>query len=109
EALVHAHGASGDGVVHAAVSPDTIRIGLEGAVKLEDFGFMPAIWTQRSVSKNERLGFLSPEQMAGSPLTPATDLYALGLVLYELVMGRRLYGPAPRALRLQELLDGAVP
>ncbi|HLT30469.1 MAG TPA: PEGA domain-containing protein [Myxococcaceae bacterium] len=114
EALVHAHSVSpgsssaGGGVIHAAISPDTIRIGLGGEVKLEDYGFMPASWSQRSVTKNERLGFLSPEQMSGATISAATDLYALGLVLYELVSGRRLYGPAPRALRLQELLDGAA-
>src|SRR5690606_41970454 len=111
EALVHAHSVSpgsssgGGGVIHAAISPDSIRIGLGGEVKLEDYGFMPASWSQRSVSKNERLCFLCPEQMSGATNSATTDLYTFALVLYEHVPVRRLDGHAPRAQRLQELLN----
>ncbi len=79
-------------VVHRDVSPQNILISFEGAVKLVDFGIAKAsdqVSNTRSGAIKGKFAYMPPEQAAGKPLDARTDVFALGLVLYELVTGVR--------------------
>lgn len=101
--------ASGAGRVHGAVSARSILLGLDGAVRLDDYGFSPVAGTPFDSVQSERLGFLSPEQILGEALDGRSDVFAVGLVLFELLTGLRLYGGTNTAATLQMVLDAQVP
>ncbi|MEW5739148.1 MAG: serine/threonine-protein kinase [Myxococcota bacterium] len=79
-------------VVHRDISPQNILISFDGAVKLVDFGIAKAA-DQVSMTKSGaikgKFAYMAPEQAAGKPLDGRTDIFALGLVLYELITGVR--------------------
>ena len=82
------------GIVHRDVSPTNIMISFEGEVKLLDFGIVKA--TER-VSKTKEgnvkgnVGYMSPEQARGLEVTNRSDLFSLGLVMFELLSGEPFY------------------
>lgn len=99
-ALAHAHSykdrMSGKplGIVHRDISPQNVMISYDGAVKLFDFGIAKA----RSASEATRAGvikgkpsYLSPEQINGEELDGRCDIFALGIVLWELLTAKRLF------------------
>ena len=88
-------------VVHRDIKPDNILVTSGGVPKLVDFGIAkllaPTSTGARETRVTERLmtpGYASPEQVEGRPITTATDVYSLGVLLYELLTGRH---PYPRA------------
>jgi serine/threonine-protein kinase len=88
-ALDHAHG---HGIVHRDVKPENILIARDGTVKVADFGLARA-YADSYVSQAEgtvtgTVQYLSPEQILGEAADPRTDLYALGVVMFELLTGR---------------------
>ena len=99
EALDYAHNARDmDGktmqIVHRDISPSNIFISKRGDVKLGDFGIAHA---KRRESKTQagtlkgKYGYMSPEQVVGRPIDNRSDLFAVGVVLAELLTGRRLF------------------
>ena len=96
-ALEHAHSRERSGaqqpVIHRDVSPHNILFSKDGNVKLADFGIAKSkgisAATQVGVIKG-KLAYLSPEQISGEPVTTASDLFGLGLVLVEMITGERL-------------------
>ena len=91
DALAYAHG---QGVIHRDVKPGNVLLGRSG-VKLADFGIARLVGdTVRHTMTGQAIGtaaYISPEQVLGHDVTPAADVYALGLVLLEVLTGERAY------------------
>ncbi len=98
-ALGAAHAA---GIVHRDVKPGNVLLTPEGTVKVADFGIAKSVDGVDLTTTGMLLGtpsYLSPEQLAGQPATPASDIYAVGVMLYEALAGTKPYtGPSPLAL-----------
>ncbi|MCG3173194.1 MAG: Serine/threonine-protein kinase PknD [Myxococcota bacterium] len=81
-------------IVHRDISPQNILVSYEGEVKVIDFGIAKATdkatKTQAGILKG-KFGYMSPEQVRGYPLDRRSDLFSLGIVLYELITGERLF------------------
>ena len=80
-------------IVHRDVSPQNLLIAREGAVKIVDFGIAKA----RSISEEEgvvkgKFAYMPPEQARGGAIDHRSDLYAAGVILYELLVGKSPYG-----------------
>ncbi len=97
--LHHAHERKGKtgqplNIVHRDVSPANIMVGYDGATKLLDFGIAKAeersTKTQQGTIKG-KYGYMSPEQCRGKPIDRRSDIFALGIVLYEITTLRRAF------------------
>ena len=87
-ALAHAHA---QGILHRDVKPENVMIRADGVVKLMDFGISQMIDTQRLTVTGQLLGspaYMSPEHVEGKPLDFRTDVFAAGIVLYQLTVGK---------------------
>ncbi|MBV8256679.1 MAG: serine/threonine protein kinase, partial [Actinobacteria bacterium] len=80
-----------NGLVHRDVKPQNVLLSREGEVKVTDFGIARSIDVDHGVTLTGTIlgtsNYLSPEQASGKPVTPATDVYSLGIVLWELLTG----------------------
>src|SRR5512133_2339200 len=114
-ALAYAHQPAGDGapgLVHRDVSPHNVLVSWEGEVKLADFGIARAAsraGLTRPGGLEGKLGYVAPEQALGEPADARADLFALGVVLWEALAGRRLYERETEAAALEALLHGPPP
>ncbi len=99
EGLDYAHNKkSNDGkplnIIHRDISPPNILISFEGEVKLIDFGLAKAVGssvqTQAGIIKG-KLAYMSPEQVRGTGLDHRSDVFALGIVFFEMLTARRLF------------------
>jgi serine/threonine protein kinase len=115
-ALHHAHERKGDldqplNIVHRDVSPQNILISYDGDVKLVDFGIAKALiksqHTQTGVLKG-KLAYMSPEQARGDAIDRRADIYSLGVVFWEFLAGKRLFGGESEASVLRKVLDPQV-
>ncbi|MHC4837676.1 MAG: serine/threonine-protein kinase [Planctomycetota bacterium] len=78
-------------VIHHDISPHNVQISFEGAVKLLDFGVATRQGAHAPGGRRGKFAYMSPEAIAKQPLDHRSDLYSLGVVLYELTTGRRLF------------------
>jgi serine/threonine protein kinase len=95
--LHHAHEARNDdgaqlGIVHRDVSPQNIFVTFDGTVQLIDFGVAHAAYSAGATTEVKgKDGYMSPEQLAGGRLDRRSDIFSLGIVLWEAMTGRRLF------------------
>src|SRR6202040_1004802 len=93
-----AHEATSDqgtplGIVHRDVSPHNVLVGVDGLARVIDFGVAKAagrVQTTRAGVVKGKLPYMAPEQLAGQETSRLADLYAAGVVLWEMLTGRRL-------------------
>ena len=82
------------GIVHRDVTPSNLMVSFEGSIKLVDFGVAKAddraVETQSGTVKG-KISYLSPEQCRGERVDRRSDLFSLGIVMWEMLTGRRLY------------------
>ncbi|MFH1469292.1 MAG: serine/threonine-protein kinase [Pseudomonadota bacterium] len=116
QALAHAHAL---GVVHRDIKPENVMIGPFGEVQVVDWGIARIFSTDSPLgppTAQEHPGlpvgtpdFMSPEQAAGEPVDARSDVWALGVLLYEILAGRRPFeAPDPRVV-IARVLDLPVP
>jgi hypothetical protein len=98
------------GLVHRDVSPGNILLGLDGTVKLADFGIAKETRVSTlSGSMHGTVTYMAPEQCQGHAFDRRADVFSLGVILYELVTGTRLFWADNDVASLHRVLSGAVP
>ena len=111
-ALDHAHA---KGVLHRDVKPSNVLLERDGTPMLADFGLAKMLSSdQTSLTRTGTIlgtpAYMAPEQCEGQELTPAVDVYALGVVAYEMLTGRQPFvGTTPIAVMLAQVKDPLPP
>jgi serine/threonine-protein kinase len=117
EGLHYAHtkkDASGEplNIVHRDISPQNILVSYEGMVKLVDFGIAKAATqyqeTRSGVLKG-KYSYMSPEQCQAKPLDGRSDIFSMGIVLWELATGKRLFKQSSELMILKNITEGEIP
>jgi serine/threonine protein kinase len=101
------------GIVHRDVSPQNIFVTYAGQVKIVDFGIAKAAGQTTETASGAlkgKIAYMSPEQISGAPLDGRADIFSLGIVLYEALTGRRIWGsPMQDVDVVRRLVMGDVP
>ncbi len=117
EGLHHAHALRGtdgesSGVVHRDVNPRNIFVTSAGVAKVLDFGIVKvrgALNQTKTGSVKGTYSYMAPEQLQGEPLDATADIFALGTITWEAVVGRRLFKRASDLLTWRAIVDEPVP
>ena len=108
KALEHAHSR---GIVHRDIKPHNVMVLKNGSVKVTDFGIARMMSKGNTLTK-EALGsvhYISPEQAKGGRVDTRSDIYSLGVVMYEMMAGRPPYdGDSPVSVAIQHINGGAA-
>lgn len=97
------------GVVHRDVTPHNVLLSFDGAVKLTDFGIAKATTTQTAPGMLKgKFAYMAPEQARGEKVDARTDLFALGIVLWELLTGGRLFSGDSDLAVLRAVQDSLI-
>jgi hypothetical protein len=116
-AFLHAHD-----VVHRDLKPNNVMVTAEGRLKVLDFGVLSELGTRELADGQElrgTVGYIAPEVLLGEAAGPGADLYALGVVLFEILAGRPVFEGSPFSVahahaseeppRLSDFVDAAPP
>ncbi len=99
-------------VVHRDVSPQNILVGVNGIARVTDFGIAKAAARMSSTRVGQvkgKLAYMSPEQARGKPTDARTDVWAMGVVLWEALAGRRLFRVENESETYQRVLMAPIP
>lgn len=98
-------------IIHRDMSPQNVMISYDGAVKIVDFGIAKAKdkadETRSGVIKG-KFGYMSPEQALGSPIDHRSDIFSTGIILWELVTGKRLFAAENDMATLRQIQECLV-
>lgn len=99
------------GLVHRDMSPQNLMISFDGWTKIVDFGLVKATGKRHTQTGHLRgkLAYMSPEQARGKPLAASADLFALGVVFWELLTGKRLFAGDSDAETLERVVRCELP
>ncbi|AEG82046.1 Stk1 family PASTA domain-containing Ser/Thr kinase [Corynebacterium ulcerans] len=99
------------GMVHRDIKPDNVLINSDHQVKLADFGLVRAASASQATSANiiGTVSYLSPEQVSGDDIGPASDVYSAGILLYELLTGTTPFSGDTQIAHAYSRLDRTVP
>ncbi|MFV0636068.1 Stk1 family PASTA domain-containing Ser/Thr kinase [Mitsuokella sp.] len=110
EALAHAHA---NNLVHCDIKPHNILMMADGHAKVADFGIARAVTESTMTYSGNVVGsvhYFSPEQAKGTLITPKSDVYSLGVVLYEMLTGKLPFtGDNPVSIAVKHLQEEPVP
>lgn len=102
--LEHAHAAA---IIHRDLKPENVLIATRGDVKITDFG-LASLRDQPAVTQDGAVvgtpSYMAPEQAEGASLSPATDIFSTGLILFEMLTGQRVHQGGSLAESLQSVL-----
>jgi len=98
------------GIIHGDVKPGNILMSRDGSVKLADFGVVRAINAvddlTRELTLSGTISYMSPELIAGKGVGPASDVYSLGVVMYEMISGGKPFqGESPMSIAFSHVND----
>jgi serine/threonine-protein kinase len=106
-------------VIHRDVTPKNVMVTYSGAVKIVDFGIAKMMRSSQILTTSVKgsNGYMSPEQLEGKPVDARTDIFSLGVVMHELLSGKRLFipdalgyaDPDPMQIGPPHLINPAVP
>jgi len=113
EGLDYAH-RKGEGVIHRDLSPRNVMLSRDGEVKLVDFGIAVALGTTDNghdvqAAPTGSFPYMSPEQVRREALTGQTDLFSVGVLLWEMLVGERLFARADPDATLAAVTEGEIP
>lgn len=107
------HSAHEAGLVHRDIKPENLLLTADGRVKITDFGIARVADQVPFTVAGQVMGtvqYISPEQVSGRPVTAASDIYSLGVVAYEALVGRRPFtGESPVAIALAQVNEAPPP
>ncbi|MBI2376919.1 MAG: protein kinase [Deltaproteobacteria bacterium] len=98
-------------IVHRDITPENIMVGWNGNVKILDFGIAKAAGATDMTKAGEikgKLSYMSPEQAMGKPLDARSDIFALGIVVYEWITGYKLFTGENEMAILKSIVDGKI-
>ncbi|HUJ60400.1 MAG TPA: serine/threonine-protein kinase [Kofleriaceae bacterium] len=113
EGLDYAH-RKGEGVIHRDLSPRNVMLSRDGEVKLVDFGIAVTLGEPGERGADEAVPtgsfpYMSPEQVRREPLDVKTDLFSLGVLCWEMLVGRRLFARGDAQATLDAVLSAEIP
>jgi serine/threonine protein kinase len=107
------HAAHANGIIHRDVKPNNLLVGDDGTVTLVDFGVARSEAVTSVTKVSAVIGtalYMSPEQASGKPISPSTDIYALGAVAYHCLTGTPPFtGNSPLEIAIKHLQDDPPP
>ncbi len=98
------------GIIHRDVSPSNVLLSYDGEVKISDFGIAKATIREKTATGilKGKFGYMAPEQVTGVPIDHRADVFAVGILLYEMLTGHRLFAGRNDLAVLERVRDARI-